>query len=239
MAKFGKWLGAGVGLFFGGPIGALIGFGLGSVADAIEVDENVLEKKATPGDFRLSLLVLVAAVMKADGKVMRSELDYVKHFFINNFGVGKTSEAMVLLRDLLKQKIPLQEVSIQIRRGLDYPSRLQLLHFLYGLGSADGSVNSKELSIINVIAGYLGISAADKASIQSMFVSNQHADYKILGVDADASDEEIMKAYRKMAVKYHPDKVGYLGNDVKKAAEEKFSNINEAYGRIKKMRGFS
>lgn len=240
MAKYGKWLGAGLGfLLGGGPIGALIGFGLGSVADTIEIDENILERRATPGDFRLSLLVLVAAVMKADGKVMRSELEYVKQFFINNFGVGKTSEAMILLRDLLKQSIPLHDVSSQIRKGLDYPSLLQLLHFLYGLGSADGSLNNKELHIIDVIANYLGISASDKTSIKSMFVSDRNTDYKMLGLDEKATNDEIKKAYRKMAVKYHPDKVGYLGDDVKKAAEEKFTNINEAYNRIKKARGFS
>ncbi len=239
MAKFGKWLGAGVGLFVGGPIGALIGFGLGSVADAIEMDDNILEKRATPGDFRLSLLVLVAAVMKADGKVMRSELEYVKQFFVTNFGIGKTSEAMVLLRDLIKQNIPLQDVTLQIKRGLDYPSRLQLLHFLYGLGSADGSLNNKEMNIIEIIGNYLGISNADKASIKSMFVADQNSDYKMIGVDAKASNDEIKKAYRQMAIKYHPDKVGYLGEDVKQAAEEKFAKINEAYNRIKKARGFS
>ncbi len=239
MTKFGKWLGAGVGLFFGGPIGALIGFGLGSVADAIEIDENILEKRATPGDFRLSLLVLVAAVMKADGKVMRSELEYVKQFFATNFGIGKTSEAMVLLRDLLKQNIPLQDVTLQIKKGLDYPSRLQLLHFLYGLGSADGSLTNKEMNIIEIIGNYLGISGADKASIKSMFVSEQNSDYKMIGVDVKASNDEIKKAYRQMAIKYHPDKVGYLGEDVKQAAEAKFAKINEAYNRIKKARGFN
>lgn len=238
MAKFGKWIGAGLGFVLGGgPIGALIGFGLGSVADALEVDETVLEKRATPGDFRLSLLVLVAAVMKADGKVMRSELNYVKQFFIQNFGVEKTSEAMVLLRDLLKQNIPLQDVTNQIKKGLDYPSRLQLLHFLYNLGSVDGSLTSQETRILELIASYLGIAPNDKESIKSMFIKEDDADYKILGINKNAADEEIKKAYRQMAVKYHPDKVSYLGEDVKSAAERKFSKINEAYERIKKIRG--
>lgn len=48
--------------------------------------------------------------------------------------------------------------------------------------------------------------------------------YKILGVDKSASQEEIKKTYRKLAVKYHPDK-----NKGDKAAEEKFKEISEAY----------
>lgn len=244
MGKYGKWIGAGLGFIAGaGPIGALLGFGIGSLIDS--ASENATEytgtrtHQATQGDFAVSLLVLVAAVMKADGKVMKSELDYVKQWFTQQFGISKTSEAMVLLRDLLNQKIPLQDVSLQIKRGLDYSSRLQLLHFLYGIAKADGRIEASELSVVDLIAGYLGINATDKESIRTMFVPNSDPAYKILGVDRNSSIDEIKKAYRKMAVKYHPDKVSYLGDDVKKAAEDKFQKINEAYEAIKKERGFN
>lgn len=245
MVKLGKWIGAGLGFTFGGVIGALVGFGIGSVVDSsgeflssVDPGQQPGTGRATQGDFAISLLVLVAAVMKADGKVMRSELDYVKQWFTRQFGVAKTSEAMILLRDLLNQQIPLQDVSLQIRRGLDYSSRLQLLHFLYGLANADGRVVANEQSVVDLIAGYLGINSTDRQSIRSMFVPNSDPAYKILGVEKTASNEEIKKAYRKMAVKYHPDKVSYLGDDVKEAAEDKFQKINEAYEAIKKERGF-
>ena len=246
MGKYGKWIGAGLGVLAGaGPIGALIGFGIGSLIDSATdagstyTGTDTGRQHPTQGDFAVSLLVLVAAVMKADGKVMRSELDYVKQWFTRQFGVAKTTEAMVLLRDLLNQKIPLHDVSLQIKRGLDYSSRLQLLHFLYGITRADGVVGANELTVVDIIAGYIGISAADKESIRAMFVPNPDPAYKILGVEKNASVDEIKKAYRKMAVKYHPDKVSYLGDDVKKAAEEKFQKINEAYEALKKERGFN
>jgi DnaJ like chaperone protein len=72
-----------------------------------------------------------------------------------------------------------------------------------------------------------------------MFVRETGGDYKILEVTPDASDSEVKKAYRKMAMKYHPDKVSHLGQDVKKQAEEKFRKVQEAYENIKKARGFS
>jgi DnaJ like chaperone protein len=62
--------------------------------------------------------------------------------------------------------------------------------------------------------------------------------YKSLEIEPSATDEEIKKAYRRMAKKYHPDKVNELGEDVKKSATEKFRSINEAYESLKKQRGF-
>ena len=61
--------------------------------------------------------------------------------------------------------------------------------------------------------------------------------YKVLGVSADASDEELKKAYRKLALEHHPDRVAKLGDDVRRAAEKKFQEINAAKDRIWKARG--
>jgi len=239
MAKYGKWVGAGLGWAFGGPIGAVIGLGLGWMFDtAKDADIQKGYQKTTRGDFVVSLLVLIAAVMKADGKVMQSELNYVKTFFIQKFGKSSATEALRMLRDLLKQTIPLEDISYQIRDRLDYPSRLELLHLLYGVAYADGALHPSELNLINKIAGYLGISVSDQQSLKNMFVPDTDNAYKIMGVSKNASIENIKKAYRKLATEHHPDKVSYLGEDFRKNAEEKFQKINEAYELIKKEKGF-
>ncbi len=238
MGKFGKWIGAGLGFAFGGPIGAILGFGLGSVIDSTQVTQTgQVYHTATRGDFAASLLVMIAAVMKADGRVMKSELDYVKSYFVQAFGINTANEATRMLRDILKQDIPLRDVSLQLKQHLDYPSRVQMLHLLFGVASADGRIDPSEQRIIQQISGYLGITQADYTTVLNMFVKSTDSSYKILGISKDASDDEVKKAYRKLAVEYHPDKVSYLGDDFKKVAQEKFQKINEAYENIKKERG--
>ncbi len=241
MAKFGKWIGAGLGFVIaGGPIGALIGLSLGWMLDNASdspIEQGKRTTRTTTGDFAVTLLVLMAAVMKADGKVVRSELDYVKAFLVQRFGRASATEALRILKDLLKQDIPLQDVCLQIKRNLDYSSRLELLHLLYGVANADGQVHKTEAQVIDQIGYYLGISSADQKSIKNMFIKSAESSYKILGIETSATDDEIKKAYRKLAIEYHPDKVSYLGEEFKKSAEEKFKKINEAYEAIKKERG--
>ncbi len=238
MAKFGKWIGGGLGWALGGPLGGLFGFFVGSMFDSVQTETTRRPGLTTTGDFAMSMLVLVAAVMRADGKVMRSELDFVKAYFVRNFGRDAAGEAMLMLRDLLNKKIPLNDVTRQIKNRMDYSSRLQLLHFLYGISMADSVISDKEMNIIEIIAGNLDITEKDRESIKSMFIEkNGGAAYRILEVEPSATDEEVKKAYRKMANKYHPDKVSYLGEDFRKIAHEKFQKVNEAYDRIKKERG--
>jgi DnaJ like chaperone protein len=241
MAKVGKWITGGLGWAFFGPIGGILGFVVGSMFDqgisGPSGNPYQSGQPTTQGGYIMSLLVLVAAVMKADGKVLKSELDYTKEFFVRSFGPAAAGEAIRILRDLLKQNIPVTEVSQQIRKNMDQASRLQLLHFLFGIAAADGIVHESEHQLIRHIAEQMGIGEKDYQSIESMFVANTDAAYKILEAEPTASDEDLKKAYRKMALKYHPDKVHYLGEDVQNAANEKFQKVNEAWEIIKKQRG--
>ncbi len=238
MGGFGKWLGGGLGFVMGGPIGGLLGFLVGSLVDSSSepVAAGRSSSTTTPGAFGVSLLVLIAAVMKADGKVVRSELDYVKQFFVRQFGRESANEALQMLRDLLKKEIPLNDVCQQINRSMDYSSRLQLIHLLFGVSLADGTPNQPEIAIIEKISGLLGLSSGDFVSIKNMFVPETDSSYKILEIERTATNDEVKKAYRRMAMKYHPDKVSHLGDDYKKSADEKFRKVNEAYEKIKRER---
>ncbi len=240
MAKFGKWIGAGLGWAFAGPIGAVIGLGLGWMFDNTSGSKTVgTYRKTTTGDFAASMMVLIASVMKADGKVLQSELNYVKAFLVNRFGAESAKEALKMLKELLKQNIPVQDVSYQVRDKLDYHSRLELLHLLYGVAQADGKIHESEKKLLDQIGYYFNLSSADQQSIKNMFVIATDSAYKILGITRNSSNEEIKKAYRKLAIKYHPDKVSYLGEDFRNDAKEKFQKINEAYEKIKKEKGFN
>lgn len=241
MAKIGKWITGGLGWAFFGPIGGILGFVVGSLFDqgmSMQVGNQYQSgQQTTQGGYVMSLLVLVAAVMKADGKILKSELEYTKEFFVRSFGLEAAGEAIKILRDLLNQNIPVTDVCQQIRQNMDHPSRLQLVHFLFGIAAADGQVHESEHQLIAHIAQQLGITEKDYLSIESMFVANTDAAYKILEAEPTATDDEMKKAYRKMALKYHPDKVHYLGTDIQKVAHEKFQKVNEAWETIKKQRG--
>jgi len=236
--KYGKWIGGGLGWAFGGPIGASLGFAFGSMYDGMQSGKYAVKEGPTRrGDFSASLLILTAAVMKADNRVTKAELEYVKAFLIRQFGPDAGQEQLLALREILKQDYSVTEVSQQIARFMDYSSRLQLLHYLFGLSGADGHAHPKEIDLINTISSYMGIRTADFTSIRAMFVKDIHAAYQILEITPDANEEEIKKAYRKMAVKYHPDKVAHLGDDVRQAATEKFQKVQAAYEEIKKQKG--
>lgn len=248
MGKYAKWIGGGLGWALGGgPIGALIGFAIGSFIDG--ADEKFVQERGGEfasaagtrhGDFAVSLLVLSAAVMKADGKVLKSELDYVKKFFLQQFGKDKTLELMGILKGLMEKDIPLQEVCLQIKQNMQLHYRIQLVHYLFGIAHADGDISTVEVNVIEQASRYLGIPRADYLSVAAMFVKQRNSPsnaYKILEIQASATDDEVKDAYRKMAKKHHPDRFASLGEEMQTQAKEKFQAIQEAYETIKKQRG--
>ncbi|MBU1008581.1 MAG: TerB family tellurite resistance protein [Bacteroidetes bacterium] len=233
---YAKWIGGGLGWAFGGPIGGILGFAFGKMFE--DMKGGIYAHKGTgSADFNVSLLILSAAVMKADDSVKRSELEYVKDFYVRNFGLKAAEQYILMLREILKQEINLQEVCQQIGHYMDYPAKLQLLHYIFGLGQADGAFHAAELDVIGQIASLLGISKGEFDSIRAMFIKETDSAYKILEIESTATDEEVKKAFREMARKYHPDKVSHLGDDVRKAAEQKFQEVANAYDKIKQERG--
>ena len=234
----------GLGWVFAGPIGAILGYTYASINQQNQSwnqqsNNSSYRMKTKPGDFVISVMVLLAKVMKADGKLLKSELDYVKTFLKQQFGVEQTRELMSVFKDILEQDYPLRDVCRQIQKSMDHPSRLELIHILYGLSASDGDIHPKEVIIIKSIANYLNVSNRDYESIRATFANDREAPYRILEVSQNASDNEIKRSYRKMATKYHPDKVSHLGEEMQKLAKEKFQAVNDAYQQIKKERNIS
>jgi len=261
--SFAKWIGGALGWSFGGPIGAIIGLAIGSLIDGTVEEGGFLlgegqsrsrsrgrsrqrpnhsrqtqRSQTQSGDFEVSLLILASVVIKADGIQDQKELDYVRQQFVNMYGKDRANHAFRLFKNISKQNIPTRKVCLQIKQMMDHSSRLQLVHFLFGIAKADGMVTEPEVKQIYTICGYLGISSRDYESIKAMFYDSSDNAYKILEISKNATDDEVKKAYRKMAKKYHPDKVIHLGKEHQKGAEEKFRQVQKAYEQLQKERGF-
>ena len=231
--NYKKWVWGGLGWAIGGPIGGILGYALGSMNNQ---SRSYSKTSTMGGDFLTSLLILFAAVMKADGDQKKSELEYIKRFFVNQIGISNTKKLMQIFKKILEQDIPLEDVCRQVRQKMDKASRLQVLHVLFGLSQSDGDVHPEEIKVIYNISNLLGISDIEYKSIESMFKEDLESAYIVLGVSKDCTDMEIKKAYRKMANKYHPDKTAHLGDDFKEISQEKFKSVSEAYNKIKKDR---
>lgn len=197
------------------------------------------QQRSSVNDVPTMLMALSAAVMTADGKVLKAELDYVKAFFTQQFGPRFNSSHLQTLKKFIDSgSIPLREICQDIRMRIQPEVRIQLVHYLFGIAKADGHVAATELDVIRNIADMMGIPHIEFESVKNMFYRDVDSDYKILGIDASATDEEVKKAYRQMAIKFHPDKVASMGEEFQKGAKEKFQKIQDAYESIKKDRGF-
>lgn len=243
----GKWLLGGLGFVLGGPIGALMGFFIGWAFEDKKVlpsgetgggGRRYTTQRPTQGDIHVSILVLIAAVMKADGHIRKAELDVVKQYLLRNYGEEQAKQALRVLKGLLEQNIDVMAVTAQIRQNVNYSLRLQIVHFLLDIANADEDFAKEEETIIVQIAAGLSISDSDMRSLFSLYRrQDPEWAYKALEIEKSATDEEVKKAYRRMAMKYHPDKVGNVGEDIKNKATEKFRAINTAYETIKAERG--
>ena len=287
-----KWIGGFLGWMVGGPLGLLAGLFIGSMFDSDDSTASIggggytgsrgyTGSGYTPGgggydagqrnSFLFSMMVLASYIIKADGKVMHSEMEYVRQFLRQNFGGDAETQGDQILRRLFEEQDRMaardpnafrkiiQDSCRQMARNMDDGMLQQLLYFLVLLAKADGKVPDAELRALYEVAQYLGLSASDVDSMLHMSGgytgsgrsgnsgSNNSGParnemslddaYKILGVSPSASDDEVKAAYRKMALKHHPDRVATLGDDVRKAAEKKFKEIGQAKDKVYAARG--
>ena len=259
-----KWIGGFLGWVTMGPIGALIGFLLGKAVETYIDGSHQLPGGDSAGgqggyqqpggyqrtttnrrytadeqrnSFFVSLLVLSSAVIKADGKTLPAELNFVREFFRTNFGEQAAQQAMQILQQLDRQQVNIYSVGDQIASNMNYSQRMQLLQYLVQIAMADGNFDKSEKSVLEAIASVIRLTSTDAASIISMYYKEEQSAYTILEISPSATDDEVRAAYRRMAMKNHPDRVSTLGPEVQKAAAERFQQIHEAYETIKKQRG--
>lgn len=256
---YGKWIGGIVGFMAAGPLGALAGYAIGSMLENNDDDNysgggygSRTTESSTYGQrnsFLFSMLVMASYIIKADGKVMHSEMEFVRQFLRVNFGEAAVAEGNQILLNLFEQrkqmdannpqafKNTIYECGMQIRQNMGYEERLQLLNFLAKIAQSDGSICQAEIDALKEVATAMGLSAQEVESMLNLGGNTLEQAYKVLEIEPTATDDEVKAAYRKLALKHHPDRVATLGEDVKKAAEEKFQQINNAKEMIYKARG--
>lgn len=228
--------------------GAILGFIIGNIIDNMNAGKIYPGRAGTfgggsrqgiPAEFELKLLALASVVIKADGKVEQSELDYVRRYFVQAYGKERANTTFRLFNEQIK-KTGVSGVNIaqELKAYLRYESRLQVIHFLFSVANADGVVSESEVQQLEQIARAFAVNPNDFSSIKAMFFDRPDRAYEILEVPKTASEAEIKKAYRTMVKKYHPDKLQDMDEAYRKGAEEKFRAVQEAYERIQKERGF-
>ena len=256
----GKWIGGIVGFMAGGPLGALAGYAIGSLFDANDNSRNTEgynsgrnvygnQAYGQRNSFLFSLLVMASYIIKADGKVMHSEMEFVRKFLRVNFGESAVTEGNQIHLNLFEQRKQMEarnpsafrntifECGVQIKQSMSYEERLQLLNFLASIAKSDGNVCTAEIEALKEVAIAMGLSSKEVESMLNLGGNTLEEAYKVLEIEPTASDDEVKKAYKKLALKHHPDRVATLGEDIRKAAEKKLQQINNAKDMIYKARG--
>ncbi|GGG40039.1 molecular chaperone DjlA [Croceivirga lutea] len=241
-----KWFAAILGYSLFRFPGAILGFLLGSFfenfnsskAGGSTIFQDLTRQNVSPADFELNLLSLCSIVIKADGQVSQKELDYVRQYFVATYGKERANAIFRTFNEVIKKReINAQRICQYLNQRTRYEVRLQLLHFLFGIAQADGQVSQAEIIKLKELAGFFRIGSNDFESIKAMFFKDADQAYKILEIEKSASNEEVKKAYRTMAKKYHPDRVVTKNEAIKKGAEDKFKEVQKAYETIQKERG--
>ncbi|HIP39931.1 MAG TPA: J domain-containing protein [Desulfocapsa sulfexigens] len=193
------------------------------------------------------LVQILINIAKIDGVVSKEEISTIQRFFQYNLHYDQTK--MYWVKDLIKEAVsatqPMEELLKEFRSTFAYEPRLILLELIYQILYTKSQVSDAELKLARDIADYLQIQDYDKRTIEAKYkYGNQQQTagsqgeeakyYAVLGLERGADKDAIKKAYRKLSMKYHPDKVRHLGEEFRVVAEEKMKEINAAYDFFKK-----
>ena len=231
--------GLGIGFLFGGPLGAILGAVVAGGLPGVETVFGAGESEKERFLFYSHLVILMTLVAKADGRItgdetakilatLRRELD---------FSEQDLEIAERLIAETERQNPSPEAIAAQYSRTAAPEVRLALLRLLWIVACADGHIDRREEQFIAGVGAAMRLSAADQRAVRAEFFSSSDQNYRLLGVDPEATDEEVREAYRRMAKQSHPDRVAHLGEEYARLAGEKFSQINAAYDGIRSERG--
>jgi DnaJ like chaperone protein len=204
-------------------------------------EEQVIEKRKDPQqaaheiEIQNAILLLAAEVIRCNRNYTSGTEDFIVQFFVKQFGEREAKQRISSVSGHLDMGTePLLKIACkELKMLTTHDSRLSILQFLFGVADADDFINPKELRCLNRIATYLGISDKDFKELKLAFISENNP-YKILGIEEEATLEQVKAAYRKMVLKFHPDK---RGADVStEEANVKFLQVQRAFGIIKEQR---
>ncbi len=208
-----------------------------------------------------SITKLSLMLMKVDNTISHSELYAFRDFMLHNFGNVIASAAIDMLQEFKDKPQTVAKAAKNINSKINYTERMHLMRFFMQLAASDGEIEVSEWTILEQIARQMQIEQDDFTQLKNMYefyykrqynhsyssggqnysyTSRQtranETDYAMLGIKSSDSNETIKAAYRRLAIANHPDKVQHLGETARKEAEKRFSEINQAYDRIKKAR---
>ena len=236
MRSIAPIIGAFIGYFILRFPGAILGYFIGRMFGSNVTVKTFSNSRSIDFDFGINLISLATAIIKADGKVDQAELDYVRQFFIRNYGVQRANEVFRSFKFQINQsEINVAKIASKFRSYTSYATREQILYFLIDLAKSDGSISQSEIDKLAEIARYLGVQQWER--LRALFEDSSDQAYKVLGIESSATNDEIKKAYRSLAKTYHPDKVVTDDPALKAGAEEKFKQIQKAYDTLQKERG--
>jgi len=201
----------------------------------------------THNRFVFLLVNILVKIAQADGHFTKAELQTMLNFFQYNLRYDQDQMYWVkqLIKEAREQKAGMNDLLQEFRETFAYEPRLILLELIYQIIYLKQPVADAEIQLARNIAAFLHISAYDQRTIEAKYryrdqraaaagVGGEEQYYAVLGLDPGADFNAIKKAYRKLSMQYHPDKVGHLGEEFQRVAEEKMKEINMAYDYFKK-----
>ena len=251
MSWFGKILGGGIGFAMGGPLGAIIGVGLGHtfmdsgaggrVASGAARLSSVETRQAI---FFATTFAMLGKMAKADGRVSDAEIKVVNQFIRTRLSVDERARqfAINIFNDAKTNSTPFSAYAQQFGEQFtqEREMRVMLFELLFELAMADGTLHPAEEALLEEALGPLGLSRELYDELRGKKPDVDHL-YSLLGVTGDVSDSELKRAWRKAVRDFHPDKIVSKGlpDEFTKFAEEKFKEVNDAYDTIMEHRSHS